>query len=154
MIKITTYNKNHQIGIDKMMNQIALEFDNQILSRPNKQTPQIPKNYWVAIHKEEIIGTIAIITVNKKYGILKKMMLKKEFRGKEIGIAKLLLETATKWCKENNVLTLYLGTMDQFKTAQAFYLKNGFVLILENELPESFLRNPIDNVFFKLNLNT
>lgn len=154
MIKITSYNKKHQSHIDKMMQEITLEFDNQFLSKATKQTPFIPDNYWVAIYKEEIIGTIAVIPINNNYGILKKMMLKKEFRGKELGVSKLLLNTAIKWCEENEILALYLGTMLQFKAAQNFYKKNGFKEIIENELPESFLRNPIDKVFFKLNLNT
>lgn len=49
------------------------------------------------------------------------MMLKKEFRGKEFGISKILLETVIKWCEENRISKLYLGTMKQFKTAQSFY---------------------------------
>jgi hypothetical protein len=40
--------------------------------------------------------------------------------------------------------------MIQFKAAQSFYLKHGFIQILENELPDDFMKNLVDKVFFRL----
>jgi hypothetical protein len=42
--------------------------------------------------------------------------------------------------------------MDQFKAAQKFYEKNGFIKITENQLPKNFIHNPIDRVFYLLDL--
>lgn len=152
MIKIVTYEHTHQNGIDEMMNEIALEFNEQIFSKPTSKTPIIPSQYWVALNNGEVIGTVGVIVVENDFGVLKKMMLKKEFRGKKVGISKRLLETAVKWCKQNNVSKLYLGTMDQFKAAQSFYEKNEFRQISQDELPDSFLNNPLDTIFFVRNL--
>lgn len=79
-------------------------------------------------------------------------MLKKEFRGKKIGISKRLLKTVIEWSEENRISKLYLGTMKQFKAAQSFYEKNGFKQIQRNELPHNFPNNPLDKVFFVQNL--
>ena len=152
MVQIVSYKTVHQNGIDAMMQEIALEFSEDIFSKPTKQTPILPDKNWVALHNKKVIGTVGVLVIENNVGILKKMMLKKEFRGREFGISKLLLNTAIKWSKEANIPTLYLGTMQQFKAAQVFYERNGFQKIRENELTSGFLKNPLDTVFFKLNL--
>ena len=153
MTKIVTYESAHQSGVDEMMNEIAKEFDEQIFPKPTSETPTVPNKYWVAVNDGKIVGTIGILVVENDFGILKKMMLKKEFRGTEFGISKTLLETVIEWCKENRISKLYLGTMNQFKAAQYFYKKNGFKEISKNELPNNFLNNPLDKVFFLQDLN-
>ena len=152
MVQIVSYKNAHQNGINAMMQEIALEFGEHIFSKPTKQTPILPDTYWVAIHNKKVIGTVGVLVVNNNVGILKKMMLKREFRGKEFGVSKLLLDTAIKWSQEANISMLYLGTMQQFKAAQIFYERNGFEKTQENKLPSSFLKNPLDTVFYKLNL--
>ena len=153
MIKIVPYKKAHQNGIDEMMNEIALEFDEQIFTKPTNKTPIVPDNYWVAIKDGKVIGTIGVIVVDNDFGVLKKMMLKKEFRGKEFGISKALLSTVLEWSNTNHISKIYLGTMIPFKAAQSFYISNGFKQIRENELPINFLKNPLDKVFFVKYLN-
>lgn len=153
MTKIVTYESTHQNGIDAMMNEIAMEFDEQIFPKPTIETAIVPNKYWVAVNDGKIVGTVGILVVENDFGVLKKMMLKKAFRGKEFGISKTLLETVIEWCKENNISKLYLGTMNQFKAAQSFYKKNGFKEITKNELPYNFLNNPLDKVFFVQDLN-
>ncbi len=146
--KIVRYKNVHQNGIDLMMNEIALEFDSEIFPKATNEIPIVPDQYWVALDNGTIIGTIGVLVIDNDVGILKKMMLKKEFRGKEFGVSKKLLETAIGWCKENSISKIYLGTMSQFKAAQSFYTKNGFIQISKSELPNNFLNNPLDNVFF------
>lgn len=153
MTKIITYESTHQSGIDAMMKEIASEFDEQIFPKLSIDTPIVPNNYWVAVNDGKIVGTVGILVVENDFGVLKKMMLKKAFRGKEFGIAKTLLETVIEWCKENRISKLYLGTMNQFKAARYFYKKNGFKEISKNELPNNFLNNPLDKVFFVQDLN-
>lgn len=152
-IKIVSYTNNHKFDIDRMIGEIALEFDNPISLKPTDSTPTIPDQYWVVIYNDEVIGTIGVIEIKKRSAVLKRMFLKKPFRGKILGISKLLLQTAINWCIENGIEQIYLGTMDQFKAAQMFYLKNGFESISKNELPNDFLHNQLDNVFFVRNLN-
>ena len=153
MTKIVTYEKSLQKGIDDMMNEIALEFDEQIFFNPTSETPIALDKYWIAVNNKKVIGTAGVLVIENNFGVLKNMMLKKVFRGKELGISKILLETVIKWCEENRVSKLYLGTMQQFKAAQSFYKKKGFKRISEDELPLSFINNPLDNVFFEKDIN-
>lgn len=153
MIKIVTYNNIHQDGINQMMLEIAQEFDEIILSKPTDSTPLVPNAYWVVLNNDTVIGTIGVIPINEEFAILKRMMLKKEFRGSSFGISKSLLSTVINWCIANNISKIYLGTMHQFKAAQRFYEKNEFKKIKESELPITFIKNPLDSLFFQLNLN-
>ncbi|WP_338813546.1 GNAT family N-acetyltransferase [Bernardetia sp. Wsw4-3y2] len=153
MTKVVVYESVHQNGIDEMMNEIAVEFEEQIFPKITVETPRVPDKYWVVLHNGKVVGAVGVVVVQNEFGVLKKMMLKKEFRGKEFGLSKLLLETVIEWTKENQISKIYLGTMNQFKAAQTFYKKNGFREILENELPLNFLKNPLDKVFFVKDLN-
>ncbi|MTI29207.1 hypothetical protein, partial [Xanthovirga aplysinae] len=60
-IEICAYQSFHRSGINQMMNGIALEFDETIFSKPTKNTPLVPDNYWVALHDDKVIGTIGLI---------------------------------------------------------------------------------------------
>ncbi|WP_053223749.1 GNAT family N-acetyltransferase [Roseivirga seohaensis] len=106
----------------------------------------------MALFDGKVIGTIALIIIKHEYGILKKMMLKKEFRGATHNVAKQLLQTTIDESEKDQLEWIYLGTMTQFKAAQRFYQKHGFQQIDEKELPADFLRNPIDTLFYELSL--
>lgn len=148
MIEIVKYQKQHQTGIDELLRSISSEFENGIYTKETEQTPLVPDVYWVALINNDVIGTVGLSLVNN-YAILKRMFLKKEFRGENIGLSAKLLKTALIYCADNKISELYLGTMSQFKAAQRFYIKHGFHQILANDLPSAFMLNPLDDVFFK-----
>lgn len=109
-------------------------------------------NFWGARYDEELVGTIALINIGHKACALRKMFVKKEFRGKEYGIAQRLLEKAIDFCKENAISDIYLGTVDMLKAAHRFYEKNAFTEIEMEQLPEYFPRMPADNKFYHLHI--
>ena len=76
------------------------------------------------------------------------MFVKKEFRGKELGTAQLLLTKVYDWCSSAGISHIYLGTMSQFKAAHKFYEKNGFNRISKKDLPNGFVNSSVDDVFF------
>lgn len=151
MIEIVPYESHYQAGIDQMMQEIAEEFIEPIMGGQKSKVVTFPDKYWVATYDGRVIGTIALI-IKHEYGILKKMMLKKEFRGTVHSVAKRLLQTAIDESEKDQLEWIYLGTMAQFKAAQSFYCKHGFEQISEKELPSDFLRNPIDTLFYELSL--
>jgi GNAT superfamily N-acetyltransferase len=148
MLKIIPFKNNHQSEINAMITEIAQEFELPI-SNKKKSSSQPLDNYWVAFNQTEVIGTIGVIKMDTNYAILKNMFVKKEFRGATFGISQMLLEKVYDWCLTENINSIYLGTMNQFKAAQKFYEKNEFQKIMDNELPLSFNANPIDTVFYK-----
>lgn len=110
-------------------------------------------NFWGALSSEgELLGTIALINIGHQACALRKMFVKKEFRGKTLGIAQLLLEKAINFCREKAITDIYLGTVDMLKAAHRFYEKNNFTEIEMGQLPEYFPRMPADNKFYHLHL--
>jgi N-acetylglutamate synthase-like GNAT family acetyltransferase len=147
MISIKLYEKDNQKEIDSMLDEIANEFELPI-SNGNKSTSHSLDKYWVAFNKTKIIGTVGVVCFDNNLSILKSMFVKKEYRGKNMGISSLLLHTVFDWCKTENIEHIYLGTMNQFKAAHSFYERNGFKQINKNKLPLNFRNNPIDDVFY------
>ena len=99
-----------------------------------------------------IVGSIALMSVGHGAGVIRKMFVKKEFRGKELSIAQRLLDTLVAYCGENGIGDLYLGTVDKMKAAHRFYERNGFRPIEMEALPSYFPRMMTDNLFYHLHL--
>jgi len=101
----------------------------------------------------KLVGTIALVKFNPEAAAIRKMFVKKEFRGKEFQIAQQLLEQLIEYSKENGIKDLYLGTVTLLQAALRFYEKNSFVTIPKEALPVDFPLMKPDNVFCHLSLN-
>lgn len=104
-------------------------------------------NFWIAVHDEIVVGTIALLDIGNDEVALRKMFVKKEYRGKQ-GVAKKLLEEALTWAKAKKIKTIYLGTTSAFLAAHRFYEKNGFIEINKEDLPKSFPIMAVDSKFY------
>lgn len=100
----------------------------------------------------KLVGTIALVRFNPEAAAIRKMFVKKEFRGKEFGIAQQLLNQLIEFSKENKIKNLYLGTVTILQAALRFYEKNNFVTIEKEALPKDFPLMRPDNVFCHLKL--
>ncbi|WP_131538423.1 GNAT family N-acetyltransferase [Pedobacter nototheniae] len=148
------------IGLILPIQQIEFKVDIDLSAQPDLL--DIESNYdgtggafWGAKIDGELVGTIALIAIPEyKTGVIRKMFVKKDFRGKELGIAQKLFTTLIDYCHRNDFNEIYLGTKDVLQAACRFYERNGFVKIPMESLPVYFPRMEVDNVFYKLSLNT
>jgi len=101
----------------------------------------------------ELVGTIALIATGHQAGAIRKMFVKKDFRGKELGLAQQLLNQLIAYCKTHQITDLYLGTVDKLAAAIRFYERNHFKQIKKTDLPSYFPVMNADNVFYHLHLN-
>ncbi|WP_158798063.1 GNAT family N-acetyltransferase [Pedobacter sp. L105] len=145
--------------IDIILPIQQLEFNVAITLADQPDLLDIESNYyltgggfWGIKIDGELVGTIALIKFDEHAAAIRKMFVKKEFRGKIYGVAQLLLETLITYCQQNDINNLYLGTVDILKAAIRFYEKNGFEAIAKANLPVLFPRMNADNVFYQLNL--
>lgn len=111
-------------------------------------------SFWGAFINGELVGTIALVKFDKKMAAIRKMFVKKEFRGKEHGIAQKLLEILIEYCQKNGIEEVYLGTVSILKAALRFYERNHFKIIEKELLPSKFPLMNADNVFCFLNLKS
>ena len=148
------------IGLILPIQQIEFNVDIDLAAQPDLL--DIEKNYdgtggafWGAKLNGDLIGTIALIAQPDHHaGAIRKMFVKKEFRGKELGVAQVLLETLIEYCGDNNLNEVYLGTKDILQAACRFYERNGFKQVAMEDLPVYFPRMAVDNVFYGLDLKT
>ena len=110
-------------------------------------------NFWVATKNNEVVGTIALIDIGNDQTALRKMFVHRDHRGKDKGVAQLLMDELVLWCRQQGVKDIFLGTIDSMHAAHRFYLKNSFVEVKKTELPQNFPVMKVDNRFFKCKLN-
>ena len=110
-------------------------------------------HFWCAIDGQgEVIGTIALLNSGDGHGTIRKMFVRKDFRGKAHNIAKPLLDTLEQWAMANGITHLSLGTREDLAAARHFYLKNAYQVIAAPDLPALFPRMAVDNLFFQKKL--
>jgi GNAT superfamily N-acetyltransferase len=109
-------------------------------------------NFWIAVDGNDVVGSVALKNIGNGDAALRKMFVKKDYRGKDHGVSQGLLHGALDWSRRNNFNTLYLGTTPQFLAAHRFYEKNGFVEIGPEALPETFPVMEVDKKFYRYDL--
>lgn len=154
--KIIPYRGFHQPGVDEMMKIISEEFTEPIFSSSSikMQIANRIRNhhFWVAMADKKVIGSVGIILLKNHNAALKSMFLLKNVRSNSAQIANALLQVVISYAIKYKAKSLYLGTMDQFKAAQRFYEKNGFIKTVSTELPADFGANVLDTLFYKRRL--
>lgn len=109
-------------------------------------------NFWGAFIDGKLVGSIALVKFDERAAAIRKMFVKKEFRGKELNIAQILLEILVAFCRENKIDDLYLGTVTVLKAAQRFYERNAFIKIEKENLPKHFPLMSADDIFYHLHI--
>ena len=105
-------------------------------------------NFWVATHESGVVGTIALLDIGAGQAALRTRFVAPEFRGREHGTAKLLLDALLAWCGERALREIYLGTTDRFLAAHRFYEKHGFHEVRRTGLPATFPVMAVDSKFY------
>lgn len=154
-IRIEPFFSAHQAGVDSMLDTIVPEYAEPFFHTPAKKMDELyllpDRYYWVALADGLVVGTIGIVVANG-YAVLKSMFVNKAFRGGDLQVAGKLIQVATDKAKQYGCEYIFLGTMEQFKAAQRFYEKQGYKEIKMDELPLDFGHNPLDTVFYRLQI--
>ena len=156
MLEILEYNDKYKNNIIQMILEIQqqeyslaiTESDQPDLNNIETFYRQNNGNFWVAVCNDNVAGTIAVKNIGYGNAVIRKMFVKRDFRGKDIGVSQSLLLNLIEWSKDKNFQKLYLGTTPQFLAAHRFYEKNGFMEIMPDELPSNFPVMEVDKKFF------
>jgi N-acetylglutamate synthase-like GNAT family acetyltransferase len=160
MIEIIPFRKEFQDQLVKLILDIQqLEFNVPITAADQPDLFTIDDFYrknggefWLAVSENKVVGSIALIRIGNQSGVIRKMFVAKDFRGKESGLGQRLFDTLLAYCVEKEIATLYLGTRSQLEAALRFYERNGFVTVPKESLPNDFPIMQVDNVFCKLTI--
>jgi N-acetylglutamate synthase-like GNAT family acetyltransferase len=158
LIRPFCMNDEQQI-IDLIVSIQQKEFDIPITADDQPDLRNIPNyyqknrgNFWVALHNEDIVGTISLLDIGNDQSALRKMFVHQHYRGPDKGITRNLLKTLLDWATTKRLREIYLGTTPQFLAAHRFYEKNGFTEISKEDLPETFPIMEVDTKFYKYEL--
>jgi N-acetylglutamate synthase-like GNAT family acetyltransferase len=110
-------------------------------------------NFWVAVVDARVVGTISLLDIGNRQGALRKMFVHREFRGRDAGTAKRLLDALVAWAEQEELREIFLGTTEKFLAAHRFYAKNGFSEIAKSSLPPAFPVMAVDTRFFHRELD-
>lgn len=162
MLEIKTINNIYSESvIDLILNIQQKEFNVPITIEDQPDLKQIEEFYfasgggfWGAFINGELVGTIALVKFAENAAAIRKMFVKKEFRGKEHNIAQKLLEILIVYCNQNGIEEVYLGTVSILKAALRFYERNHFKIIDKELLPAKFPLMNADNIFCFLDLKS
>ncbi len=157
---IPIQNLHAEAAIELILNIQQKEFNVPITLEDQPDLLQIQDFYystggcfWGAFIDNQLVGTIALIKFDNEAGAIRKMFVKKEFRGKDLSIAQKLLETLIAYARKNGLTDLYLGTITKLEAALRFYERNSFIRVEKTDLPKAFPLMSADNVFCHLTLN-
>ncbi|KKZ87439.1 N-acetyltransferase [Rhizobium phaseoli] len=105
--------------------------------------------FWVAVKDDIIIGTVGLKDIGNNQAALRKMFVAAEVRGREHGVAALLLDRLFAHARDVGLTDIFLGTTDKFVAAHRFYEKNGFTEIAKSALPRTFPLMAVDSKFYR-----
>ena len=161
MFEIQPFASEHQTGVVSVILTIQREeFELPITLEAQPDLLDIPGyyrkgagNFWVALSRDEVVGTISLLDIGHGQGALRKMFVRRDHRGGAAGVAKQLLDHLLRWCVEKSLQEIYLGTTPKFLAAHRFYEKNAFDEIAKSDLPPTFPIMVVDTKFYRRRLS-
>lgn len=136
--KIIEYKNEYKYDIRNLISSIYKdEFEitigeDEILNEDLYKYIKEGGSFLIAVDEDgNLLGTIGGRIVNDETLEVKRMYVKKEYRG--CGIAQELLNTLERFAEDNGFKYLVLGTYERMERAIGFYQKNLFVLENETE---------------------
>ncbi len=162
MIVISPFRPEHQQGVQDLVLTIQRhEFGIPITLEEQPDLMDIPGfcqsgkgNFWVALAGAEVVGTIALLDIGDRLGVLRKMFVKEAWRGKKHGVAQSLLSVLLGWARDKDFGAIYLGTTAKYLAAHRFYEREGFHEIPAEKLPPAFPRVAVDSKFYLITLTS
>ena len=140
-MQIITYDKQyHQQAVDLVL-QIQNEENN--LNLTLAEQPELQNiedsflssggNFWLALDKGIVVGTIGLLKETTTGAVLKKFFVAAPYRRHKVGL--LLYNTLLKFCREHNIKQIVLDTPSIAVRSHQFYKQAGFVQITAEKLP-------------------
>jgi GNAT superfamily N-acetyltransferase len=105
--------------------------------------------FWVARSAGALVGTIGLLDAGQGEGVLRKMFVHVNARGKTHGVAAALLLALVDHARARGFHHLTLGTRPELYAAHRFYEKNAFIRLAETALFPGFPRMAVDSVFYR-----
>ena len=95
-------------------------------------------DFWVARCEGKVVGTLGLKDIGHSQAALRKMFVSAPYRGRDYGVAALLLKALLQHAQAEKVKDVFLGTTDKVLAAHRMYEKHGFQEVPVSGLAEGF----------------
>lgn len=135
-VKIVPYQKKYKkdfkkLNIEWLEKYFTVEpIDKKILTSPEEEVIKNGGEIFFALLDDEVVGTCAVIKIDRKIYELSKMAVKESAQGKQVG--KKLGLTAIGFVVSNKARKIVLDTSIKLKAATQLYRKLGFTIVPHN----------------------
>ncbi|WP_125588359.1 GNAT family N-acetyltransferase [Companilactobacillus jidongensis] len=110
-------------------------------------------NFWIAKDNGLTVGSIGLLKLDNKNGVLKKFFTYPKYRGNPVRLGQKLYEQFIDYAKnEVNLETIFLDTPEGEQRSHYFYEKQGFKLINRDKLAANYEFPDRNSRIYKLNL--
>ena len=106
--------------------------------------------FWIAVDKNEVIGTIAFMNYGNGNAVLKKFFVRSDWRNKKIGYA--LYEKLISCLKDRKYKQVLLDSPSVATASHRFYEKAGFKRITKENVPFHYKYPDRDSYLYLLEL--
>lgn len=160
-MRIVPYDDHDSDSIVELITSIQIgEFGVATSAQKQPDLRNIPQyyqqgagNFWLAFDGDTLIGTIALKDVGDGVCALRKMFVKREYRGSNLGVAASLMQTLLDWAESHGVQSIYLGTVDVYHAAHRFYEKSGFTEVGRSDVPDTIPLMDVDVKFYRFRMS-
>lgn len=94
-------------------------------------------NFWIALDKNQIVGSIALLPLDDNTAVLKKFFTYPQYRGQPHHLGAQLYQTLLSYAKLQSFHRIVLDTPEKETRSHYFYEKQGF----QQVTPENFDAN-------------
>jgi len=108
--------------------------------------------FWIVEVGETLVACIGLQALDQEYAVLRKMFIKKAFRGKPLNIAQLLYQTLEDYAQKKGFSKILLDTPGVAKAAHRFYERNAFQQIPKTEIPSNYFFIDVQSKVYLKNL--
>lgn len=109
--------------------------------------------FWVALAQDSrVVGTIGLQAKPNGIGILKKLFVLADYRGKQTQCAAKLFSAVIEFARSSGIVSIVLDTPSVATRSHAFYKANGFREIPQTEVPVKYDYVDRNSLFFRLDL--
>lgn len=101
--------------------------------------------FWVAKEADELVGTLGLQRLDAHTAILRKLFVRKEWRGTPARVAQRLFEHLLPVARQLGFRAIYLDTPAVATASHRFYERNGFVEVTDKGALPAAYRYPDRN---------
>ena len=107
-------------------------------------------NFWIALKNNHVVGSIALLPLDSKTAVLKKLFTYPDYRGKPNHLGAKLYQELLTFAKQKSFQRIVLDTPENETRSHYFYEKNGFKQVSSKDFNASYPYPDRDSRLYQL----